>query len=475
MAESLRRKLTTLMSADAAGYSRLMEHDEPGTLARLKDYRATMGGFVARHRGRVVNTAGDSLLAEFDSVVEAVLCAVEIQRELGSRNAALDAGEQMRFRIGINLGDVMVEGSDLFGEGVNIAARLQGLAEPGGLCISGTAYDQVHGKLSLSYDFMGPQTMKNIAEAVPVYRVRLEEMPADAGGGDAAAPPPPCPPVWPCAPLEAESWREDAVSAQRIYRLFILSLVFALFALIAGAAGDRDALRASFWHSPHGKIEGDAAFTEDSSFAGKIGGQATVAPGVTAKIAGDVEGDLVIGPQAVAEVAGKIEGDVINYGGVLRLRGKLEGTMRNLPAETYDGPPAAQTPTDSRLDPGNAPTAEDGARREGGWRAALAGYVAALLGLAFVVTLLAGVVLAFVNRGGEGEEGSWLDSHYRFQIRTFWIGTLATAAGVVSAVLGVGLIVLALLPFWLLIRCLRGLRFLQQGRPHPKPDSWLLG
>ena len=128
MAESLRRKLTTLMSADAAGYSRLMEHDEPGTLARLKDYRATMGGFVARHRGRVVNTAGDSLLAEFDSVVEAVLCAVEIQRELGSRNAALDAGEQMRFRIGINLGDVMVEGSDLFGEGVNIAARLQGLA-----------------------------------------------------------------------------------------------------------------------------------------------------------------------------------------------------------------------------------------------------------------------------------------------------------------------------------------------------------
>ena len=187
------RKLTTILAADVTGYSRLMGEDEPGTLATLKSYRESMAGFIASHRGRVVNTAGDSLLAEFASVVEAVQCAVAIQRELATRNEVLSPGRRMLFRIGLNLGDVMVEGDDLFGEGVNIAARLQAVAQPGGICISGTVFDQVKNKLSIGYDFLGRQAIKNIAEEVPIYRVKLSPdddsspevppAPAPAGAG----------------------------------------------------------------------------------------------------------------------------------------------------------------------------------------------------------------------------------------------------------------------------------------------------
>lgn len=175
------RKLTTLLSADVAGYSRLMGADEPGTLARLKASRETIQTRIAEHRGRLVNTAGDSVLAEFASVVNAVDCAVRIQRDLAERNATLPEGERMRFRIGVNLGDVMVDGGDLFGEGVNIAARLQELAEPGGVLVSGSVFEQVRNKLSVGFDFLGAQAVKNIAEAVPAYRVVL--------GGDPGAPP----------------------------------------------------------------------------------------------------------------------------------------------------------------------------------------------------------------------------------------------------------------------------------------------
>ena len=184
------RKLTTILAADVTGYSRLMGEDEPGTLATLKSYRETMAGFIASHRGRVVNTAGDSLLAEFASVVEAVQCAIAIQRELAARNEVLSPGRRMQFRIGLNLGDVMVEGDDLFGEGVNIAARLQAMAEPGGICIAGTVFDQVKNKLSIGYDFLGRQAIKNIAEAVPIYRVKLSP---DGDHPAAAAAPPPVP------------------------------------------------------------------------------------------------------------------------------------------------------------------------------------------------------------------------------------------------------------------------------------------
>ena len=171
MAKRIERKLTTVLCADVAGYSRLMDRDEVGTLARLKQHRTALAGLIGRHGGRVVNTWGDGLIADFPSVVEAVQCAVEAQQELGARNGDLPAEERLEFRIGINLGDVMVEEDDLYGEGVNVAARLQALADPGGIMISGTVHDLVRGKLSVRFDDIGPQQVKNLAEPVPAFRV----------------------------------------------------------------------------------------------------------------------------------------------------------------------------------------------------------------------------------------------------------------------------------------------------------------
>jgi adenylate cyclase len=173
MATEVERKLTNILSADVFGYSRLMGLDEAGTLATLNAYRSAMTDLIAQHRGRVVNAAGDHLLAEFGSPVMAVQCAVEIQRQIAERNQALDAERQMWFRIGINLGDVIVERDDLFGDDVNIAARLQGMADPGGVLISGTVFDQVKNKLTLNFDALGPQRLKNIDVAVPAYRAVL--------------------------------------------------------------------------------------------------------------------------------------------------------------------------------------------------------------------------------------------------------------------------------------------------------------
>jgi adenylate cyclase len=179
MTEPAERKLTTILSADAVGYSRLMGQDETGTFATLKAYRDLTMERIVQHRGRVVNTAGDSILAEFPSVVKAVECAVEIQRLIGERNAALAKDRQMWFRVGINLGDVMVHDDDLFGDGVNVAARLQSLADPGGILISGTVFDHVRDKLAVSFAALGPQMIKNISAQVPVYRVVLK--PGDEG------------------------------------------------------------------------------------------------------------------------------------------------------------------------------------------------------------------------------------------------------------------------------------------------------
>jgi adenylate cyclase len=169
MSTEIERKLTNILSADVFGYSRLMGVDEAGTLALLNDYRGVMTGFIAQHRGRVVSTAGDSVLAEFPSSVMAVQAAVGIQRQLAEHNQKLEPDRQMWFRIGINLGDVIVERDDIFGDDVNIAARLQSLAEPGGILISGAVFDQVKNKLSLSFNFLGPQRLKNIGAEVPVY------------------------------------------------------------------------------------------------------------------------------------------------------------------------------------------------------------------------------------------------------------------------------------------------------------------
>src|SRR5262252_4174010 len=170
----MERKLAAIFSTDVKGYSLLMGADEVATIHTLTAYRDLMALLIQQHRGRVVDSPGDNLLAEFPSVVEAVQCAVAIQRELRVRNAALPPHRRMEFRIGINLGDVIAEGERIYGDGVNIAARLEGLAEAGGLCIAGTVYDQVKTRLALDYEELGAQDVKNIAEPVRVYRVRLE-------------------------------------------------------------------------------------------------------------------------------------------------------------------------------------------------------------------------------------------------------------------------------------------------------------
>jgi adenylate cyclase len=169
------RKLTTIFSADVQGYSRLMEADEEGTLATLKQYRDAMARLIASHGGRVVNTWGDGLLAEFPSVVEAVRAAVDVQNELSEHNAGRPTERRMLFRIGINLGDVIVEGDDIYGDGVNIAARLQTQAAPGGVVISSTVYDQVRNKVPVGFEFLGNLSVKNIEEGVPSYAVKVGE------------------------------------------------------------------------------------------------------------------------------------------------------------------------------------------------------------------------------------------------------------------------------------------------------------
>jgi adenylate cyclase len=173
-AEKFRRKLTAILSADVKGYSRLMGADEEATLHTLKAYKEVMTSSIQHHRGRIVGTAGDSVLAEFASVVDAVQCAVEIQQVLRAKNAPLAEDRRMDFRIGINLGDVIEEGDTIYGDGVNIAARLEGLAEPGGIYISESAYQQIENKLPLRYDYVGEHEVKNIAKPVRVYRARIE-------------------------------------------------------------------------------------------------------------------------------------------------------------------------------------------------------------------------------------------------------------------------------------------------------------
>jgi len=170
----VKRKLTAIFNADVKGYSRLMGEDEEGTIRTLNTYKEVITGFVQKHQGRVVGTAGDSMLAEFSSVVDAVRCAVGIQEELKDRNKELSEDRRMEFRIGVNLGDVVEDGDTIYGDGVNIAERVQSLADGGGICISGTVYDHVENKLSLGYQYLGEQTVKNIAKPVRVYRVLME-------------------------------------------------------------------------------------------------------------------------------------------------------------------------------------------------------------------------------------------------------------------------------------------------------------
>ncbi len=171
------RKLAAILSADVVCYSRLMAEDEASTIRTLKAYREAIGSLVEQHHGRVVDAPGDNLLAEFPNVLDAVQCAVEVQAVLRVRNQSLSADRRMLFRIGIHLGDITTEGEQVYGDGVNIAARLEGLAKPGDICVSGTVRDQIESKLDLRYEDLGEQSLKNIPKPVRVYQVRLESLP----------------------------------------------------------------------------------------------------------------------------------------------------------------------------------------------------------------------------------------------------------------------------------------------------------
>jgi adenylate cyclase len=188
--QPIERKLAAIFAADIAGYSRLMARDEIGTLARLKACRAIVDGLIAGHRGRIFNTAGDSVVADFASPVDAVQCAVAVQAAIAADDAGGNSGEPMRLRIGIHVGDVIVDGANLLGDGVNIAARLEALAEPGAIYVSAAARDHIGNKLPLVFDDLGEQQVKNIAQPIRVFRVGAQTsgphaptLPSPASGG----------------------------------------------------------------------------------------------------------------------------------------------------------------------------------------------------------------------------------------------------------------------------------------------------
>ncbi|MBY5461960.1 MULTISPECIES: adenylate/guanylate cyclase domain-containing protein [Rhizobium] len=212
-----RRKLTTIFCADVQDYTRLMGADEEGTLASLKRCREAMGRLIESHGGRVINTWGDGLIADFPSVVEAVRAAVDTQNELAGFNARRPADGRMLFRIGINLGDVIVEGDDIYGDGVNIAARLQASAAAGGIVISSTVYDQVRNKVAVGFEFLGPLMVKNVDEGVPSYAVKIgdarDETPPAERSGPARPQPQPQPAVMAAAISEAR----PAPRGRRLY------------------------------------------------------------------------------------------------------------------------------------------------------------------------------------------------------------------------------------------------------------------
>ncbi len=187
--EGVERRLTTILAADVVGYSRLMAADEAGTLASLKAIRRELiEPKTVEYHGRVVKLMGDGTLMEFSSVVDAVTFAVDVQRAMARRNSDVPKDQHITYRIGINIGDIIVEGDDIYGDGVNIAARLEGLAEPGGICVSRTVFNHVQGKVDLGFDDLGEQEVKNIPKPVQVFKVLL-----DSPSGDHAAVPAPTP------------------------------------------------------------------------------------------------------------------------------------------------------------------------------------------------------------------------------------------------------------------------------------------
>src|SRR3974390_834344 len=167
------RRLAAIVAADVAGYSRLMGLDEVGTARTLREHRKVTDALVAKHGGRLVKSTGDGMLLEFPSVVDAVECSVAVQAAMAARNQGVPEDRRMLFRIGINLGDILIEGDDILGDGVNVAARLEGIAEPGGICISSSAYDQVRGKVAVEFTDLGEQALKNIDRPIRAYAVGI--------------------------------------------------------------------------------------------------------------------------------------------------------------------------------------------------------------------------------------------------------------------------------------------------------------
>jgi adenylate cyclase len=228
--QQAKRKLAAILSADVKGYSRLMEDDEEATVRAITAYRKVMVGHITGKNGRVVDAKGDNILAEFASVVDAVRCAVEIQKELGKRNDDLPENRRMEFRIGINLGDVIEEGDTIYGDGVNIAARLEGVAEGGGICISGSAYEQIEGKVPFTFEYMGEQTVRNIKKPVRAYRVLMWPQAVQRGSGEFKLPDKPSIAVLPFVNMSGDPEQEyfgDGITEEiitglsKIPRLFV--------------------------------------------------------------------------------------------------------------------------------------------------------------------------------------------------------------------------------------------------------------
>ncbi|MGO8868647.1 MAG: adenylate/guanylate cyclase domain-containing protein [Alphaproteobacteria bacterium] len=231
--ERVERRLTAILAADVAGYSRLMGMDEEGTLAQLKALRrALMDPQIAEHRGRIVKTTGDGMLVEFASVVDALRCAVEVQRGMAERNAELPQDKRIELRVGIHQGDIMIDGNDIFGDGVNVAARLEGLAEPGGICISARVQEDARGKLDIAFEDAGEQQLKNIDRLVRMYRVRCSSA---ALGNSVPAPTLPDKPSIAVLPFQnmsgdpeqeyfADGMVEDIITAlSRFRQLFVIA------------------------------------------------------------------------------------------------------------------------------------------------------------------------------------------------------------------------------------------------------------
>jgi adenylate cyclase len=185
----IERKLSAILAADVAGYSRLMGTDEEGTLSRLTAHRRDVfDPSIVRHRGRIVKTTGDGLLAEFTSVIDAVRCAVEVQTDVATRNSSEAEDKRIAFRIGINVGDIVEQNGDIFGDGVNIAARLEGIAEPGGICVSARVQEDAAGRVDHAFEDMGEQVLKNITRPVHAFRLRFKQPSLPGGGAQSTSP-----------------------------------------------------------------------------------------------------------------------------------------------------------------------------------------------------------------------------------------------------------------------------------------------